>query len=312
MGRASDQQKDQREVGNDADEAGGGKEGGLQEAGQHQQDRRIRLLLRAEPAGPYAAANEALAISRGTYLARTDADDMQPIDRLQQQLTFLRTSPGVRACVSHWQAIDEEGHVRRGEIRVPRPGAFKWYLLLRGASIHSSLFMETAALRELGGYRPLPLSQDYRLWCELTRRGWLGVVPRVLSYVRFHDQRSTNRRAALQRRLAQDVQRDHWLALTRTSWDDSEVELLWAAAYSLPCDVGQALRILDRWEAHWQCDPALDRADRAELASLAALRRVKLLRANVRRHPIATLAQALREGWRRPAEFLVAPWAPGA
>src|SRR5206468_94305 len=90
-----------------------------------------------------------------------------------------------------------------------RPRVFRWYLLLRGASIHSTACIERAALLELGGYRELPLAQDYRLWCELTRRDWLGVLPEVLSYVRRHAGRVTETRAALQRQLALDVVRDH-------------------------------------------------------------------------------------------------------
>ena len=267
-------------------------------------DPRLRLVRREVSGGPYAAANDALLVSRGRYIMRTDGDDLQPPDRFRRQVQFLRENPQRKACVTFWQSFDETGRLPDGVVTVPRPGAFKWYLLLRSASIHSSLCIERTALLDLGGYRDLPLSQDYRLWCELTRREWLGVLPEVLSYVRFHENRSTNRRAALQRQLAEDVLRDHWLALSGQPCTAEDVEALWAVGYSLPFDIRRGLTILKRWDALWKADSTLDAQDRTELDRLSALRRRKFLRANLRRQPAETVLGALQGGL-RPAGALI-------
>ncbi|MCU1262839.1 MAG: glycosyl transferase [Bryobacterales bacterium] len=260
-----------------------------------ERDSRVRLLQRNECGGPYAAANDALKSSRGRYIMRIDGDDLSPSNRFSRQLAFLSARPQYRACVSWWQAFGEDGLIAGSQVTVPQPGAFKWYLLLRGASIHSGACIERSALEEIGGYRELPLSQDYRLWCDLTRRNWLGVMPEVLSHVRFHAERSTNRRSGLQRQLALDIVREHWFALTGESCSPDELEALWALGYSLRFPLERSLAMLNRWENWWQADRTLEASDRQELSSLSEIRRWKLLRANWRRQPRRALIEAL--GW---------------
>jgi len=259
-------------------------------------DSRIKLIAMAQSMGPYAAANEGLIASHGKYIFRIDADDLSPAHRFCRQLQFMAENPTYRACVSFWTPFSEKGILPR-VMKVPeRPRVFKWYLLLRSQSIHSSACMEREALVELGGYRPLPLSQDYRLWCDLTRRNWLGVVPEVLSYVRMHEKRQSNEQSGLQHELAMDVLRDHMLALTGELWCRQELELLCACGYSRAVPVSDGLAMLDRWERLWAGDPALDDADRADLHQLARFRKWKLLRSNLSQQPIGAVWSGLKLG----------------
>ena len=260
-------------------------------------DGRIRLVQCAKRIGSYAAANEGLKVSRGHYIFRIDADDLSPAHRFHRQIDFLEQNPQFRACVSFWQPFNEMGLLQGRVITLPtRPAVFKWYLLLRGQSIHSSACIERAALLELGGYRTLPLAQDYRLWCELAQRNWLGVVPEVLSYVRMHEKRQTNQRTQLQRELAMDVVADHLKALTGQVWTRTELELLWAASYSHSMPISQGIAMLDRWDELWQADETLAREDREDLVRLSRLRRWKLLRSNVLREPMRVLFDGFRLG----------------
>ncbi len=265
-----------------------------------QRDRRLILLRRSVCGGPYAAANEAVQQARGEFLFRTDGDDLQPPERFERQLRFLRENQQYQACVSYWQAFDKDGLIANSVATVPSPGAFRWYLLLRGASVHSSLCIRRQALLDVGSYRELPLSQDYRLWCELTRRGWLGVIKEVLSYVRYHEARSTTVRGSLQRDLALDVLRDHWLALTGEPCPPELLEALWAMGYSLPSEVGSGLDALETWTRLWRADKSLTPQDRDELEALTRLRNRKFLRANLRKSPASTMLAAARYLVRQP------------
>jgi len=209
----------------------------------------------------------------------------------------MEAHPEYRACVSFWQAFNERGLIPNRVVVIPeRPRVFKWYLLLRGQSIHSTACIERTALIELGGYRELPLSQDYRLWCDLTRRGWLGIVPEVLSYVRMHEGRVTNKKPGLQQQLALQVLDDHVYALTGDRWSNAELSALWAVGYSLAMPVRQGLAMLDRWDGLWRADPALDKQDREDLMRLSSLRRWKHLRANARQQPARVLMDAIKLG----------------
>jgi glycosyltransferase involved in cell wall biosynthesis len=256
--------------------------------GLARRDPRIRLIRRRASGGPYVAANEGLRSARGKYIVRTDGDDLSPPNRIQRQLEFLESRPTHRACVSFFRFFGG-GRVRPGISTVPvSPGAFRWYLLLRGASTHSSLCVERAALVELGGYRELPLAQDYRLLCELSQRGWLGVVPEVLSLVRSHEQRASVTRGALQRTLAVGIVTDHMKALSGEVWTPEEIQALYAVGHAMPLPVRVGLGILDRWDRLWQAAPNLTAEDRRTLVRLSAFRRRKHLWANGRRQPLAT------------------------
>lgn len=58
-------------------------------------DARIRLICHAVRRGLAARLNEAVALARGRYIARMDADDVSYPDRLQTQVQYLTDHPDV-------------------------------------------------------------------------------------------------------------------------------------------------------------------------------------------------------------------------
>ena len=217
------------------------------------EDPRLRLLRRDSSAGPYVAANDGLREARCRYIVRIDADDLCPPHRIERQLEFLAAHREYRACVSYWQGFDDRGLIPNTVTSIPgNPRVFRWALLLRGPSIHSTACFEREAMNEIGGYRELRLSQDYRLWCELTRRGWLGTIPEVLCYVRYHEKRESFQHRTLQVECALDVLSDHLTALTGETWSRADLEALRAVGLSLPGSVDKGIEMLDRWDRFWQ------------------------------------------------------------
>jgi hypothetical protein len=262
-----------------------------------QSDRRLRLIRRTFSGGPYAAANEGLRCANGKYIVRIDADDLAPPERIQQQHDFLEKHTQYRACVSFWQGFDENGLIPGSVTPVPFScGVFRWYLLLRSPSLHSAVCYQGTLMEELGGYRELPLSQDYRLWCELTRRNLLGVMSKVLCYVRSHPARESLTKRALQRKLALDILAEHLFALSGQVWRREELGWLWAVGHSESLPIAKGLAMLDRWDALWKAANDLSAEDRKELARLSAMRRRKHLRANARREPLAAALNYLKYG----------------
>jgi glycosyltransferase involved in cell wall biosynthesis len=258
-------------------------------------DPRLRLLRRDSSAGPYVAANDGLREARCRHIVRIDADDLCPPHRIERQLGFLAAHREYRACVSYWQGFNNKGLIPNTVTSVPgNPRVFRWALLLRGPSIHSSVCFEREAMNEIGGYRELRLSQDYRFWCELTRRGWLGTVPEVLCFVRYHEKRESFQNRALQVECALDVLSDHLTALTGETWSRAELEALRAVGLSLPIPVEKGIEMLDRWDRFWQAAPDLTPQDREELAQISAFRRWKHLRSNARRQPLRVLRGLLK------------------
>jgi glycosyltransferase involved in cell wall biosynthesis len=254
------------------------------------EDERIRLVRRTAPGGPFVAANEGLRHATGTYIVRTDGDDVSLPARIERQVAFLRANPALSGCATFCQDLNDAGPIPGHYVTAPtRPAVLKWYLCVRCPLVHSSACVQRTALLELGGYRELPLAQDYRLWCELARRGGVGVVPEVLVYFRKHDGRLTTKHSADQTRLAHEILLDHLHGVTGTTWTLDEAAALWALGLARVYPIRAGLEALDRWDASWTTDPMLERADREELARLSAFRRRKFLRCNARRQPADVL-----------------------
>jgi glycosyltransferase involved in cell wall biosynthesis len=229
------------------------------------QDARVRLLKRSEQGGPYVAANEGLAVALGRYVARIDSDDIARRSRLEVQLGFLSEHEHLRACAGFQQRMTSEGVFLPERHFSAQPGVILWRLCFGADPPHSSAFVERAAFEEIGGYAPLQLAQDWRMWSELSRRNWLGIVPEVVVYRRDHSDRLTIREPRLQDEFGSDVAREHIRILSGEDWSIADVRLLRSLARHEPAPLKAGLRILERWAALWERDERLSEAELNEL-----------------------------------------------
>lgn len=245
-----------------------------------EEDTRVKLLRRTEPGGPYVAANDGLRVAEGRFIVRLDADDVALPNRIERQLSYLEQT-GLRACSSSWQrwtATSPPSPAARGPIWSVR--ALKWRLCVRPQMVHSTACVERAAFEELGGYRELRTSQDLRMWCDLARRDWVGVMPDVLVSVRRDTPgQLTSSMTEMQERQAIDVLRDHLEALNGRPWTDEEVRALRPKRSGLP--LRHRLTAIKRWRRSWCDDAGITQDDRRELTRLDLRVRFEAMRQTV-------------------------------
>jgi len=74
-------------------------------------DKRIRVFSLKENQGVGAAANLAIRKARGKFLARFDADDLMPKNRLQLQINYLKIHPEILAVGGQCVIIDEKNRL---------------------------------------------------------------------------------------------------------------------------------------------------------------------------------------------------------
>lgn len=150
-------------------------------------DDRVRLLRQSHE-GFSAALNAGIAMVRGEYVARMDADDISLADRLQKQVAYLDAHPTCIA-VGAWIAIIDEAD---------RPIGLKTFVetdneisaaLLGGISpmAHPTIVARRDALQAVGGYdgRRYP-SEDLDLWFRLSEQGELANLGEALLQHRRH------------------------------------------------------------------------------------------------------------------------------
>jgi glycosyltransferase involved in cell wall biosynthesis len=151
---------------------------------------RIVFLRNERDLGHSGGLNRGLAICRGTWIARMDADDIALPDRLDRQLAFLRENPDVATtgCLAYY--IDPEGH-RVGKtipVLTTREEFRRYYDAgLPIGIMHPGAMIRRDVILEAGGYRPeYDPANDIDLWCRISDRHLILVQPEHLIEYRVH------------------------------------------------------------------------------------------------------------------------------
>jgi glycosyltransferase involved in cell wall biosynthesis len=138
---------------------------------------------------------EGVAQSRGTFIARLDADDIAAPERLRRQYEAMVREPELGLLGSAAQLITESGKacglttppLTDHEIRLAMPTECPF--------VHSSVMMRRDAYLRAGGYRPgLNLAEDYDLWLRMMLVAKVANLPEALVKYRKRSDSLTVRR----------------------------------------------------------------------------------------------------------------------
>ena len=150
-------------------------------------DARIRVVD-CENRGIEKSLNEGIALARGQFIARMDADDIVMPNRLGLQLKFMQEHPEVVVLGGSYLLIDDQG--RELTVRTPPidDDALQRQLLAGQNPIcHSLVMMRRDAVQKAGGYLyDLPAAEDLDLWLRLGEMGRIACLPEVLLKYRLH------------------------------------------------------------------------------------------------------------------------------
>ncbi|OYU17629.1 MAG: glycosyl transferase [Rhodobacteraceae bacterium PARR1] len=151
------------------------------------QDPRVQSL-RLPGQGIAAAMNAGLALATAPFVARLDADDLSAPDRHARQLRHMVGNPACIACSGAHVEIDATGK-ETGTIHQPGANILPdpAFLPAQEPPLTQPFFMaRRSALMAVGGYRPLPVSEDSDLYWRLTALGRLDTLPDILGRYRMH------------------------------------------------------------------------------------------------------------------------------
>lgn len=152
------------------------------------EDGRIRVVRR-ENGGIVAALNTGLAVCRGEYVARMDADDIALPDRFQFQLDYLDAHLGCVLVGGVARSLKSDGsiggrttggrHLRTDLSAFPPKIA---------VSMHPLITVRREALQAIGGYRAaFPHAEDYDLFIRLSKLGGIDNPDKELLIYRRHE-----------------------------------------------------------------------------------------------------------------------------
>lgn len=152
-------------------------------------DARLRLIVRPNK-GLTKSLNEGLALCRGTFVARMDADDVSLPQRLEKQVAYLQAHPECVLLGSRVLRIDPYGSPLDESDHKLTHEEIDRQLLSQGlgwAVTHPVATFRRDAAMKVGGYREqFTASQDLDLWLRLAEVGRIANLPDVLLKYRSH------------------------------------------------------------------------------------------------------------------------------
>jgi glycosyltransferase involved in cell wall biosynthesis len=153
-------------------------------------DPRIVLLRNETNRGIPASANRGLAVARGEYIARLDADDLSLPGRLAREVAALDADRNLALVSMNYESFTGDGVVL-GRSHRDHPPSVVEYLLHFSNSIggHSQVMFRRSAVMAAGGYdESCPAALDYELWSRIVREGRIVVLPELGMRYRVHDE----------------------------------------------------------------------------------------------------------------------------
>lgn len=153
-------------------------------------DKRIVAISR-ENKGLVASLNEGIALAKGKYIARMDADDISLPNRIEQELRYLEENSDVDILGSNIEIIGDVDKERK-------EGYIKWFnsslnetnieeKFLEGCALsHPSVMIKKQLFAHLK-YRDNYCAEDYDLWMRALKQGFkIRKIEEVLLQYRIH------------------------------------------------------------------------------------------------------------------------------
>lgn len=130
-----------------------------------QRDPRVVVLENQENMGLTKSLNKGLAVAKGEYIARMDADDISVPDRFAKQVDFLDSHPDYSfvSCIGRY--IDEDG--KEEQLRLfPETNEEICAMMPKvDAVMHPGVMFRKADIAAIGDYcEDFRVVQDYDLW----------------------------------------------------------------------------------------------------------------------------------------------------
>jgi len=161
-------------------------------------DDRIRYVDNGENMALISTLNKGIALAKGKYIARMDADDICEPHRLETQLSFMEANPGFGVCGSWFQSIGRPGN---SIAEYPTTDfLIRYTALYQCPFCHPTVVLRTSVLKEhnLLYSKDYPHAEDYEFWLQLSRVTKMANIPESLLKYRQHDSNISKTQSATQ------------------------------------------------------------------------------------------------------------------
>jgi glycosyltransferase involved in cell wall biosynthesis len=147
-------------------------------------DRRIKLVLCKHDY--INSLNTAISHAKGKYIARMDADDIMPVDRLEIQFEFMEKNPKIDVSTGWMQCFGSSKYLAKvpaDHDKIVNGLINKCFMMHPTAMFKRALFKRKNMQYE----QNYPSAEDYKLWIDMIKSGFrFSGIQRTLNYYRTH------------------------------------------------------------------------------------------------------------------------------
>lgn len=173
-------------------------------------DGRVRLAD-GPGRGIAACLNAGLALARGAFILRCDADDLYPPGRIRRQVGWLARHPGYAAVCGSFATIDGRGRLVADLVAGCGTEAVDIDEELRQGRTRTHLCafaMRAEAVRAVGGFRDyFESAEDLDFQFRLAEAGKIRYLPEGSYFYRLHGDSVTHRQGSRRRRFFEETAR---------------------------------------------------------------------------------------------------------
>lgn len=166
-------------------------------------DSRIVIVDNETNIGLTKSLNKGLAIVKGKYIARMDADDISLPQRFEKQIQFMQAHPSVIVCGTQIKRIGSK--TKSFPVRMKCDSlSIKAEMLFDSSLVHPSVIIRKSVLddNKLRYDEEYKQAQDYRLWEQLYDFGDFANLDELLLLYRISALQITSRKRSYQRNYA--------------------------------------------------------------------------------------------------------------
>lgn len=209
-------------------------------------DKRIRIIKNEQNLGITKSLNKGLAIAKGEFVARMDADDISFENRFEKQVEFLKNHPDYIVCGTGVELIGdwESKHTNKFICRtIPQKEEFRIHLLFGNYPniIHpTAMFNRSLLIKHNITYNEnYPLAQDYRMWVSCSEVAECANLQETLLYYRVHGKAVSSDKKEMQKNIAIQIMQEQLdklhLELTEETAEIHKDFLFSRKEYSIEC-----------------------------------------------------------------------------
>jgi hypothetical protein len=170
------------------------------------QDERVRVIRNETNLGLPKTLNRGLAQCRGKWIARADADDRYPRDRLERQIQFLRSNPEVGLVSCAVRKMNASGFHYKAVFFPTDDRCIRLRELFVNSFSHPGAMFDRELAEAVGGYDPSYwAAEDADFWARLAEHTKLANLPVPLVHYRTHGTSFMHTRGAEGERLSLSV-----------------------------------------------------------------------------------------------------------